>query len=115
MRDPKCLFCRIVSGEVPCRKVFEDDTVLAFEDIHPQAPIHILIVPKEHLPTVADLPDEHPELVGRLVGAANRLAGEKGLLGGYRLVFNCRADAGQEVYHLHLHLLGGRKFGWPPG
>lgn len=115
MRDPKCLFCRIVSGEVPSRKVFEDDTVMAFEDIHPQAPVHILVIPKEHLPTVADLPEDRPTLIGRLMGAANRLAEEKGLKGGYRLVFNCRADAGQEVYHLHLHLLGGRKFGWPPG
>jgi histidine triad (HIT) family protein len=115
MRDPECLFCRIVAGEVPSRKVFEDDAVLAFEDIRPQAPVHLLIIPKEHLPTVADVPDDRPALTGRLVATANRLAAQKGLTGGYRLVFNCRADAGQEVFHLHLHLLGGRKFTWPPG
>jgi histidine triad (HIT) family protein len=115
MPDPKCLFCRIAAGEIPSRKVFEDERVLAFEDIRPQAPVHILIIPKEHIPTVADVPDDRPDLVGRLVGTANHLAVLKGLDGGYRLVFNCRADAGQEVYHLHLHLLGGRKFAWPPG
>ncbi len=114
-RDTSCLFCRIVAGEIPCRKLFEDDQILAFEDINPQAPFHALIVPKEHFPTIADIPAESEFLISRMIGAANKLAKENRLDSGYRLVINCRADAGQEVYHVHLHLLGGRKFHWPPG
>ncbi|NTV53131.1 MAG: histidine triad nucleotide-binding protein [Candidatus Firestonebacteria bacterium] len=113
-RDPECLFCRIIAGEIPSKKVYEDAEVFAFEDIRPQAPVHLLIVPKEHIPTVADVPAGWP-VMGRLVETANRLAKEKELIFGYRVVINCRADAGQEVFHLHLHLLGGRKFSWPPG
>lgn len=115
MTDPQCLFCRIAAGEIPSRKVYEDPEILAFEDIHPQAPVHLLIIPKAHFPTVAEVPLDQLDLVGQMVGVANRLALEKRLTGGYRLVFNTRADAGQEVFHVHLHLLGGRKFGWPPG
>jgi histidine triad (HIT) family protein len=114
-RDPECLFCRIVSGEIPSRQVYEDAEILAFEDIHPQAPVHLLIIPKEHIATVADLPAGQAALMGRLVEVANQLAKEKELIFGYRLVINCRQDAGQEVLHLHVHLLGGRKFTWPPG
>ncbi len=115
MAIPDCLFCRVVAGDLPARRVYEDTEILAFEDIRPQAPVHILIIPKEHFPTIADVPEKQLELVGRLVGVANRIAREKSLAAGYRLVFNCRQDAGQEVFHVHLHLLGGRKFSWPPG
>jgi len=114
-RDKSCLFCRIAAGEIPCCKLFEDEFILAFEDINPQAPFHALIIPKEHFPTVADIPDESEILIVRMVSVANQLARENRLDSGYRLVINCRADAGQEVYHVHLHLLGGRKFHWPPG
>jgi histidine triad (HIT) family protein len=115
MQDPQCLFCRIVANEIPCVKVYEDPVLLAFEDIHPQAPVHILIIPKEHFPTVAEVPAPQGILWGQLLATANRIAKEKKLQAGYRLVFNCGRDAGQEVFHVHLHLLGGRKFGWPPG
>jgi histidine triad (HIT) family protein len=114
-RDPECLFCRIVSGEIPCEKVYEDADILAFADIHPQAPVHVLIIPKEHIPTVADAAADKTLLLGRLIQIANSIAKEQELIFGYRLVINCRKDAGQEVFHLHVHLLGGRKFAWPPG
>lgn len=110
-----CLFCRITAGEIPCAKVYEDDRVLAFEDIHPQAPVHILIIPKVHFATLADVPETETGLLGHLVVVANRIAKDKELDLGYRVVINCRQDAGQEVFHLHYHLLGGRKFTWPPG
>ncbi len=115
MQDPNCLFCRIAAGEIPSSKVYEDPRLLAFADIRPQAPVHVLIIPKEHFPTLADVPADKLNLFGLMVGAANRIAEEKQLDAGYRLVLNCRQAAGQEVYHVHLHLLGGRKFGWPPG
>ncbi len=115
MRDPQCLFCRIVAGEIPSRKVYEDSEILAFEDINPQAPVHVLIIPKEHFPGVAEVPAERLDLIGHLIGVANRFALEKRLDSGYRLVFNQGRDAGQAVPHVHLHLLGGRKFAWPPG
>lgn len=115
MHDPQCLFCRIAKGEIPAKKLYEDEAVLAFADIKPQAPVHALIIPKAHVPTVADVGPGQAEMMGRLVLAANRIAAEQGLAAGYRLVVNCREDAGQEVFHLHLHLLGGRKFSWPPG
>ncbi|MEW6516316.1 MAG: histidine triad nucleotide-binding protein [candidate division FCPU426 bacterium] len=115
MHDPQCLFCRIVKGEIPAKKLYEDEAVLAFADIKPQAPVHVLVIPKEHISTVADVTPSQNPLLGRLILAANRIASDQGLDSGYRLVVNCRGDAGQEVYHLHLHLLGGRKFSWPPG
>jgi histidine triad (HIT) family protein len=115
MQDPQCLFCRILKGEIPAKKLYEDEAVLAFADIKPQAPVHALIIPKVHVPTVADVGPEQAALVGRMVLAANRIAADQNLASGYRLVVNCRQDAGQEVFHLHLHLLGGRKFSWPPG
>jgi len=114
-REPECLFCRIVAGEIPSHLVYEDAEIVAFEDIHPQAPVHLLIIPREHIPTVADLTADQGGLMGRLVAVANRLAKENELIFGYRLVINCQQDAGQEVFHLHVHLLGGRKFSWPPG
>jgi histidine triad (HIT) family protein len=110
-----CLFCKIVAGEIPSEKVFENNDFLAFADINPQAPVHILIIPKEHIATIAEVPEEKSLLVGGMVNVANQIAREKGLDSGFRLVFNCQQDAGQEVFHIHLHLLGGRKFTWPPG
>ena len=104
-----CIFCKIVSGEIPSKFLYEDDQVVAFRDIHPLAPVHILVIPKKHIPTVADLPVGDPTL-GLLADHANRLAKEEGIADkGYRLMVNCGKDGGQMVYHLHLHLLGGRK------
>ena len=112
----ECIFCRIVSGEVSAKKVYEDDDVVAFEDIRPQAPVHILIIPKRHIATVNDLTESDAQLVGRLVLVVKRIAAERGVAErGYRLVLNCNRDSGQEVFHIHLHLLGGRRFTWPPG
>ncbi|RKY12821.1 MAG: histidine triad nucleotide-binding protein [Planctomycetota bacterium] len=112
----ECIFCRIVSGEVPAKKVYEDDEVMAFEDIRPQAPVHILVIPKRHIATVNDLTESDAQLIGKLVLVAKRIASERGVAErGYRLVLNCNRDSGQEVFHIHLHLLGGRKFTWPPG
>ena len=111
-----CLFCRIVAGEIPASKVYEDERLVAFVDINPGAPTHLLLVPREHIATTNDLSAEHDTLVGELVRRAAALAAERGHASrGYRLVFNCNADAGQTVFHLHLHLLAGRGLGWPPG
>ena len=111
-----CLFCRIVSGDIPAPKVYEDDDVIAFNDINPQAPLHVLAIPKRHISTLNDLVDGDDAIVGKLVRAAAAIAGEKGLAErGYRTVFNCNAEAGQTVFHIHLHLLAGRRLGWPPG
>lgn len=107
-----CLFCRIVEGAVPSRRVDEDDTTFAFEDVAPRAPTHVLIVPKQHVDTIADASDE--ALVGRLFLAAARIARKRGLES-YRLVVNKGEGAGQTVFHLHVHLLGGREMSWPPG
>ena len=103
-----CIFCKIVRKEVPADVLFEDDNLIAFNDIHPQAPTHVLIVPKEHIPTVNDLTEEHTALVGNLVLRAQALAAQRGINdAGYRLVMNCNAEGGQTVFHIHLHLLGG--------
>jgi histidine triad (HIT) family protein len=111
-----CLFCKIIQGEIPCEKVYEDNKILAFNDINPQAPTHILIIPRKHIATLLDITPDDRELIGDIFLVANQLAREKGYdQVGYRTVFNCLKDAGQAVYHIHLHLLGGRKFGWPPG
>lgn len=111
-----CLFCRIVEGSVPAHRVFEDAHTLAFTDIKPQAPTHLVIIPKEHIPRVADLSAAQEPLMGRLIGAANALARAQGLADdGYRLVVNCGPAGGQTVHHLHIHLLGGRAMHWPPG
>ena len=116
MGKKDCLFCRIVAKEIPSKAVFEDSHLVAFEDVNPQAPVHILIVPKEHIEKVSDLAERDMEIVGRLVLAAKNIADKKGIQeSGYRIVLNCNRDAGQVVFHLHLHLLGGRKFAWPPG
>ena len=110
-----CLFCKIVRNEIPSSKVYEDDKVLAFNDIDPKAPTHILIIPKKHIASVAALEDEDYELVAHIVRTAKQLAADKGLDNGFRLVANTGRDGGQTVNHLHFHLLGGRAFGWPPG
>lgn len=112
----RCLFCTISTGDTPADIVFENDRVIAFHDINPQAPIHILIIPKIHIPTLNDLEEYHTELVGELIQVAKDLAKSLGIAeNGYRVGFNCNDDGGQTVFHIHLHLLGGRSFSWPPG
>jgi histidine triad (HIT) family protein len=109
-----CLFCKMVAGDMTPDTVYEDDDVLAFRDINAQAPVHILIIPKKHVATLNELDD--PMLAGQLLLAATQLAKQEGLAeSGYRTIFNCNGDGGQEVFHLHLHLLGGRQMRWPPG
>lgn len=109
-----CIFCKMVSGEIKPDIVFEDENVLAFRDINPQAPVHILIIPKQHISTLNDLQDV--SLAGHLLLAVIKIAAQEGLSeGGYRTVINCNAHGGQDVYHLHLHLLGQRQMRWPPG
>jgi histidine triad (HIT) family protein len=111
-----CLFCRIVAGDIPAARVFEDERLVAFNDINPQAPMHVLVVPREHIATVSDLGADHDGLVGAMVRRAAAIAAERGYAeSGYRTVFNCQAGAGQSVFHLHVHVLGGRTFAWPPG
>ena len=111
-----CLFCRIAAKEIPAKIAYEDPEVLAFHDIHPQAPVHIQVIPKRHIARVSDLTEQTQPFVGKLVLVANRLARESSVSEpGYRLVINCNPAAGQSVYHLHLHLLGGRAMKWPPG
>ena len=111
-----CLFCKMVSGEITPDTVYEDDDILAFKDINPQAPLHVLIIPKAHIATVNDLSDANAATVGRLFLTAKQIAADNDLTDpGYRLVVNCNADAGQTVFHIHLHLLGGRPMTWPPG
>jgi histidine triad (HIT) family protein len=111
-----CLFCKIVEGQIPASIVYEDDRVLAFNDINPQAPNHVLIVPKRHIATLNDLTAADDGLVGELVRRAAAIAGERGIAaGGFRTVFNTNREAGQTVFHIHLHLIGGRSLGWPPG
>jgi histidine triad (HIT) family protein len=112
----KCLFCKIVKGDIPADKVFENESILAFRDINPAAPTHILIIPKIHIPTLNDLKPEHSNLVGEMIQLSSVLAKKEGIAeAGYRTGFNCNEAGGQTVYHLHLHLMGGRTFGWPPG
>ena len=111
-----CLFCKVVKGKIPASIVHQDDTLVAFNDINPQAPMHVLVVPRRHIATLNDLAPEDDGLVGELMRRAAALAKEHGHADrGYRTVFNCNADAGQTVFHIHLHVLGGRAFTWPPG
>jgi histidine triad (HIT) family protein len=111
-----CLFCDIVAGRIPSRKAYADESLVAFHDINPQAPTHVLVVPRKHIESLADLAPGDDALVGGMVRRARELAREAGLAErGYRLLFNCGDDAGYSVYHIHLHLVGGRKLGWPPG
>jgi len=110
-----CLFCRIIRGEIPAKKVFEDAHTFAFEDINPQAPTHVLVVPKKHVRGLKEASAEHAEMVGRCHLVAAQIARQRGIEDGYRTVLNVGPRAGQSVFHLHVHLLGGRNLLWPPG
>ncbi len=110
-----CLFCKIINGEIPSKKAYEDDTVLAFYDIEPQAPVHILIIPKEHITSCADITPDNSGVISHIYEVAAQLAKENNLTDGFRIVSNTGDSAGQTVKHLHFHLLGGRDFTWPPG
>lgn len=110
-----CLFCRIISGEIPAKKVYEDEHTYAFEDINPQAPTHVLVVPKKHIRGLKETTSEDAELIGSCQLAAARIARERNIEEGYRTVLNVGPQAGQSVFHLHVHLLGGRSLQWPPG
>ena len=112
---PTCVFCRIVAGEIPARKVYETGTLLAFHDTSPKAPTHILLIPKKHIARLADITDEDAALMGQLILAARDVAAQQGVSDGFRLVSNNGADSGQSVFHIHWHLLGGRRMAWPPG
>jgi len=116
MTHPDCIFCKILRSEIPAKFVAESDTVVAFSDVNPMAPTHILIVPKEHIASVNELDDKHKHLVGEMTILAKKLAAENHVdKSGFRLVMNTGAGAGQSVFHLHMHLLGGRAMSWPPG
>jgi len=111
-----CLFCRILNGDIPADVIYEADAAIAFRDINPQAPTHVLIIPRKHISTINDLDENDRETVGELFLAAREIASREGLSEpGYRVVMNCNEGAGQSVFHIHLHLLGGRGLGWPPG
>lgn len=110
-----CLFCKIINGDIPSSKVYEDDTVYAFNDIAPAAPVHILIIPKEHIASAAEITAENSCVIAHIFEVAAKIAKEKGLSDGFRVVTNCGDSAGQTVKHLHYHLLSGRDFTWPPG
>jgi histidine triad (HIT) family protein len=110
-----CLFCRIVAGEIPARKVYEDEHTFAFEDIDPKAPTHVLVVPKKHIRGLKETSPEDAEIIGLCQLTAARVARERGIENGYRTVLNVGPGAGQSVFHLHVHLLGGRALKWPPG
>ena len=111
-----CLFCKMVSGDITPDTVYEDDQVLAFRDLNPQAPLHVLVIPRQHISTLNDLNDGNEQLAGHLLAAAAKIAAREGYAdSGYRTVINCNADGGQTVFHLHLHLLAGRKMQWPAG
>jgi histidine triad (HIT) family protein len=110
-----CIFCRIVAGTIPATKVFEDDRALAFRDLHPVAPTHVLVIPKEHIASAAHAIESHEALLGHLMLVAAKVAQQEGLSSGFRIVANTGTDGGQTVDHLHLHVLGGRAMHWPPG
>lgn len=111
-----CLFCKILAGDIPADIVYESDSAIAFRDISPQAPTHVLIIPRRHIATINDLEDDDRETIGNLYLAAKEIAADEGLSEpGYRVVMNCNRGAGQSVFHIHLHLLGGRAMTWPPG
>jgi histidine triad (HIT) family protein len=111
-----CLFCKMVAGEIQPDVVYEDDEVLAFRDLNPQAPLHVLVIPRVHIATTNELTPDNADVVGKMYLAAKQIAADAGVAEpGYRMVMNCNAGAGQSVYHIHLHVLGGRPLGWPPG
>lgn len=112
----ECLFCRILNKEIPSEKAYEDELVYAFHDINKAAPTHVLVIPKEHIPTTNDITRDHDATIGAMFAAAREIAKQEGVdAKGYRMVFNCNAGGGQTVYHIHLHLLAGRSMKWPPG
>jgi len=114
--DTDCLFCRVASGEIPATLVHEDEDLIAFRDISPQAPVHILVIPREHVSSLDAARDDHADLMGRILLVARDLARSEGIAeDGYRTVLNVGADGGQTVHHFHMHMLGGRALGWPPG
>ncbi len=116
MPDSDCLFCKILSGDISADVIYESDAAIAFRDINPRAPTHVLIIPRQHISTINDIEAEHEAIVGSLFSSAKTIAAQEGLADdGYRVVMNCNKAAGQTVFHLHLHLLGGRIMGWPPG
>jgi len=116
MDHSNCLFCKILSGDIPADIVYESETVIAFRDINPQAPTHLLIIPRKHIATINDIVEEDEALVGSLYSAARQIAAAEGIAeDGFRAVMNCNEGAGQTVFHIHLHLLGGRPLTWPPG
>lgn len=111
-----CLFCKIITGEIPAEVIYQDNEIIAFNDIDPQAPTHILVIPKQHISTINDIKAEEAVLIGKLYLTAQQLAKKYNINeSGYRTIMNCNSDGGQAVYHIHLHLLGGRKLKWPPG
>ena len=111
-----CLFCKILSGEIPAELVYESDTAVAFRDINPQAPTHVLVIPRRHISTINDIGEDDQAMIGSLFTAAKKIAEQEGIAeDGYRAVMNCNEGAGQSVFHIHLHVLGGRPMGWPPG
>ncbi|MFZ5560855.1 MAG: histidine triad nucleotide-binding protein [Pseudomonadota bacterium] len=112
----ECIFCKVAKKEIPAKVVFENERVIAFHDLFPQAPTHVLVIPREHIDTLNQVAPGQTALLGELVTTATHIAKELGIdENGYRVVMNCNADGGQSVYHIHLHLLGGRHLGWPPG
>jgi histidine triad (HIT) family protein len=116
MTDKNCIFCKIIAGEIPAQKIYEDDGAVAFRDINPQAPTHVLVIPRDHTASLDEATDEDDSKLGQLLLAAARVARQEELVeGGYRTVINTGAGAGQSVFHIHLHVLGGRPLGWPPG
>jgi histidine triad (HIT) family protein len=110
-----CVFCRIASGQIPARKLFEDDDLVAFHDLSPQAPVHVLVIPRRHVASLDAASAADTPLLGQLLAGARRAARETGVASGYRVVTNCGPEAGQSVFHIHLHVLGGRPMSWPPG
>lgn len=110
-----CIFCKIAAGEIPSNKVFENEHVVAFHDLDPQAPVHILIIPKQHIASAQQINAQNSAVLGQIFEAAAQIAAQQGLQNGFRIVNNCGADGGQTVQHLHFHLLGGRSMQWPPG
>ena len=110
-----CLFCNMIAGKTPCQKVYEDEHVFVIEDIHPQAPTHVLVIPKQHIRGLKEAQPEDAEIIGRMHLVAAQIARERGFEAGYRTVYNVGPRAGQSVFHLHLHLMGGRDMKWPPG
>jgi histidine triad (HIT) family protein len=116
IRMTDCLFCKMVNGSIKPDVVYENDAMMAFKDINPQAPVHVLVIPKKHIATLNDLEPQHDVLVGEMYLTAKKVAEQLGIAeSGYRTVMNCNEGAGQSVFHLHLHVLGGRQMGWPPG